>query len=123
MSRPHGSWFDEAAGPLVRPFAMTRGRTRGARSDLDMLTQVLTVRSGEELGRMEPEYGEIARLCEYPQSIAEVSARLRLPLAVTKILVGDLVIEGYLVFRSSVPETSSDDIDILRAVLNGIRRL
>ncbi|MFI9736060.1 DUF742 domain-containing protein [Nocardia sp. NPDC052278] len=102
---------------------MTRGRTRGARSDLDMLTQVLTVRSGEELGRMEPEYGEIARLCEYPQSIAEVSARLRLPLAVTKILVGDLVIEGYLVFRSSVPETSSDDIDILRAVLNGIRRL
>ncbi|MFD6258796.1 DUF742 domain-containing protein, partial [Nocardia sp. NPDC060256] len=40
MTHPREPWFDEAAGPLVRPYAVTRGRTAGGGPELDMLTSV-----------------------------------------------------------------------------------
>lgn len=129
MTRIGQPWFDDAAGPLVRPYAVTRGRTMGAGHDLDMLTLVVTVSPAPPLRRAEPEYAEIVQLCRSPQSVAEVSAWLRLPLAVTKILVGDLIAEGLLKFRAPVSAESDNDtaglgeLNILRAVLDGIRKL
>lgn len=118
-------WFDEAAGPLVRPYAMTRGRTRGVRHDLDMITLVIAVRPAPSAQVMEPEYGDIVRLCQFPLSVAEVSAKLHLPLVVTKILISDLISENYLIFRSPPPPTNSGpvDLNLLRAVRDGIRKL
>ncbi|MFJ1455690.1 DUF742 domain-containing protein [Nocardia sp. N2S4-5] len=124
MTRFGQPWFDDEAGPLVRPYAVTRGRTMGAGHDLDMLTLVVTVDPAPPLRRPEPEYAEIVRRCRIPQSVAEVSATLRLPLAVTKILVGDLISEGHLNFR--VPartDAGPGDLNVLRAVLDGIRKL
>jgi hypothetical protein len=121
--------FDDAAGPLVRPYAVTRGRTMGAGHELDMLTLVVTVTPGPRLRYLEPEYSEIVRLCRDAQSVAEVSAHLNLPLAVTKILVGDLITEGLLHFRAPAsvdPDNGiavADDLNILQAVLDGIRKL
>ncbi|MEV0298473.1 DUF742 domain-containing protein [Nocardia sp. NPDC050710] len=124
MTRRGEPWFDEAAGPLVRPYALTRGRTMGAGHDLDILTVVVTADPAPTLRRTEPEYARIVRLCAAPQSVAEVAANLKLPLAVTKILVGDLIGEGHLIFRSPVqPEAGPGDLNVLRAVLDGIRKL
>ncbi|WP_433654031.1 DUF742 domain-containing protein [Nocardia sp. CA-128927] len=124
MTHPREPWFDEAAGPLVRPYAVTRGRTTGGGPELDMLTSVVTDESASPSRRMEPEYADILRLCRVSQSVAEVSAQLRLPLAVTKILVGDLIGDGQLIFRAPVPtEAGPEDLNILRAVLDGIRKL
>ncbi|GAB2668181.1 DUF742 domain-containing protein [Nocardia goodfellowii] len=124
MTRRGEPWFDEAAGPLVRPYALTRGRTMGAGHDLDILTVVVTTDPAPTLRRIEPEYARIVHLCKAPQAVAEVSANLKLPLAVTKILVGDLIGEGHLIFRSPVqPETGPGDLNVLRAVLDGIRKL
>src|SRR4051812_8125817 len=100
MMRVGRPWFDEAAGPLVRPYAVIYGRTVGAGHDLDMLTVVLVTESAPPLRRPEPEYAEIIRLCRIPLSVAEVSAALKLPLAVTKILVGDLIGDGHMTFRA-----------------------
>ncbi|WP_062986027.1 DUF742 domain-containing protein [Nocardia anaemiae] len=122
MSDRRHSWFDDAAGPLVRPFAVTRGRTRSSRADLEVSTQVMTVCAASPSQGMDPEHREILQLCAKPQAVAEVSARLQLPLMVTKILISDLIVYGCLVFRPSVPQASAD-IDTLRAVLNGIRKL
>ncbi|EME15399.1 DUF742 domain-containing protein [Rhodococcus triatomae] len=129
MTRPGETWFDDAAGPLIRPYAVTRGRTVGAGHDLDMLTLVVTVTPGPRLRHLEPEYTEIVRLCREAQSVAEVSAHLNLPLAVTKILVGDLITEGLLNFRAPASGdfndgiAVTDDLNILQAVLDGIRKL
>ncbi|WP_330255365.1 DUF742 domain-containing protein [Nocardia sp. NBC_00565] len=124
MTHPGGQWFDEDAGPLVRPYAVTRGRVMGAGHDLDMLTIVVTTTPLPTLRRTEPEYVDIVRLCRVPQTVAEVAAHLRLPLAVTKILVGDLIGEGYLIFRAPAqPDAGPGDLNILRAVLDGIRKL
>ncbi|MEU2255237.1 DUF742 domain-containing protein [Nocardia xishanensis] len=124
MTRRGEPWFDEAAGPLIRPYALTRGRTMGAGHDLDIVTVVVSASPAPTLRRPEPEYAEIVRLCRDPQSVAEVAANLKLPLAVTKILVGDLIGEGHLIFRAPVqPEAGPGDLNILRAVLDGIRKL
>ncbi|MDG3009351.1 DUF742 domain-containing protein [Rhodococcus sp. D2-41] len=129
MTRMGESWFDDAAGPLVRPYAVTRGRTMGAAHDLDMLTLVVTVSPLPRLRHIEQEYADIVQLCRTPQSVAEVSAHLNLPLAVTKILVGDLITDGLLNFRAPANSDADNDtagigdLNILRAVLDGIRKL
>ncbi|MGW5514367.1 DUF742 domain-containing protein [Nocardia africana] len=71
--------FDEDAGPLVRLYAVTGGRARDVRPELDMITLVFTVHPAHRVGRIEREYLEIIRLCRTPQSVAEVSALLGLP--------------------------------------------
>jgi hypothetical protein len=123
MNNGRESWYDEEAGPLVRPYAVTRGRTRSARTDLNMIT--LVVANGHENASMEPEYMDIMGICEHPQSIAEISAKLGLPLAVIKILIADLIEGGFLIFRSPPSTINSEppDMYILQAVLDGIRRL
>jgi hypothetical protein len=123
MTHYDNSWFDEGA-PLLRPYAVTRGRTVNTGHELDMLTLVVIADYAPRLRRTEPEYTEIMRMCRVPQSVAEVSASLQLPLAVTKILVGDLIGEGYLNFRAPIQtDMGPNDVNLLRAVLDGIRRL
>ncbi|MCX4095757.1 DUF742 domain-containing protein [Nocardia sp. alder85J] len=117
-------WFDDDAGPLVPAYALTRGRTSSNRHDLDMITLVVTVSTGIGLSRLEHEYREIVRFCGVPKSVAEISAEIRRPLAVTKVLVGDLIDDGYVAYRSPRPmNVDSADINLLRTVLDGIRAL
>lgn len=124
MTGTRESWFDDDAGPLVRPYAITRGRTVGAGHDLDMLTVVVRAHEAPPLRRIEPEYLDIVQLCTEPQTVAEVAAALKLPLAVTKILVGDLIGDSHLIFRTPVQmESGPGDFNILRAVLDGIRKI
>ncbi|NKY85882.1 DUF742 domain-containing protein [Nocardia veterana] len=118
------AWFDDEAGPLVRLYAVTHGRGRSTRPELDMLTLVVDNGRGSALHRHEPEYEAIAELCRTPQSIAEVAARLALPLTMTKVLVGDLIDDGRLEFRQPrQAEAGPGDVSLLRALLDGIRGL
>ncbi|MGV9674102.1 DUF742 domain-containing protein [Nocardia sp. NPDC003482] len=118
------STADDDPGPLVRPYAVTRGRVarRGLR-ELDITTLVSAVGVPADLGALDPEYREILRLCaEHPLSIAELSAHTRLFVSAVKVLVGDLVDTGRLTLHAPAP-TPAADLDLLRAVLAGIRRL
>src|SRR2546430_4030565 len=73
---------DEPTGALVRPYAVTRGRTR---PKLDIALEALvetTVRGRNSVGRDGPQHGReqqyIASLCDGRlQSLAEVAARMR----------------------------------------------
>ncbi|HEX5115290.1 MAG TPA: DUF742 domain-containing protein [Pseudonocardiaceae bacterium] len=121
MSDRRESWYDDKAGPMVRPYAVTRGRTRSNRPDLDMITLVIAIHPDN--GVLDREYAEILRLCQRPLSVAEISAQLDMALAVVKILIGDLIEQGYLLFRAPPTAVDNPDMDILQAVLDGIRRL
>jgi hypothetical protein len=116
-----GVWFDEAAGPLVRPYAMTRGRTSSGQNHLEMITLIVSngPLSHSDSQALQPECLQILSLAQHPVSVAEVSAQLGLPLSVTKILIGDLIDQQMLTFRSAV----TPNAQILQAVINGIRRL
>lgn len=121
MTPEQETWYDEAAGPLVRPYAVTRGRTRVPRSDLQMITLVVTARPVTRAitGFLGPEHLQILSTCGHPTSVAELSAGLGLPLSVVKILLGDLIELELIAFRSA----AIPDPQVLQAVINGIRRL
>ena len=51
-------WFDDDAGPMVRPYTVTGGRTRPARPDLNMITMVTALSSAEHPA-MAPEHQAI----------------------------------------------------------------
>ena len=122
MKVENDSWFDEAAGPLVRPYAVARGRTRPTRHDLELITLVVAVTAELDVG-MDPEYAHIVRICQRPLSIAEVSAMLDLPLVVIKVLLSDLIDRGHIIFRSPPQISDFPKTELLQAVLDGIRKL
>jgi Protein of unknown function (DUF742) len=123
-------WFDDEAGPVVRPYAMTRGRTsHAAQHRLDLIAVVVTEPDADTEGAgsdptLSPEHVDIVELCrETPQSVAELSAELDLPVGVIRVLVGDLV-DGELVHvNRPVPPAELPDESILRDVINGLRAL
>ncbi|MGV9414421.1 DUF742 domain-containing protein [Nocardia sp. NPDC003693] len=122
MNEPREHWYEDEAGPLVRLYALTRGRSTAERPELSVTTLVVDVERGKPLRRTEPEYAAIVRLCRTALSVAEVSAHLNLPLTVTKLLIGDLIDDGRLLFRSP-PTGNSTDMGLLTAVLEGIRAM
>lgn len=117
-----GAWYDEDAGPLVRPFAMTGGRTRGTEHELNIITLVLTVATPVEAA-LGWERDEILRLCRKTKSVAEVAAAIDLPLTVVKVLISDLIDRGYVVSRSPVLARHLQNASFLQVVLDGIEQL
>ncbi|MHB9863147.1 DUF742 domain-containing protein [Streptomyces sp. YIM S03343] len=121
-------WFDDEAGPVVRPYAMTRGRTsHAAQHRLDLIALVVMEPEADDGGwdpTLSPEHVDIVELCrDTPQSVAELSAELDLPVGVVRVLVGDLV-DGELVHvNRPVPPAELPDESILRDVINGLRAL
>ncbi|MET7773451.1 DUF742 domain-containing protein [Nocardia sp. NPDC005366] len=126
-SRGYGSGqipSDEDPGPLVRPFAVTRGRAGTDLYNLDMLTLVVSVGSPSEITTLDREYGAIIRMCnERPLSIVEISAHLNLLVAAVKVLVSDLITAGYVIFRSPMPTEMQPDTLLIQAVLDGVRKI
>jgi hypothetical protein len=115
---------DGDPGPLVRPFAMTRGRAGRNLHGLDILTLVMTARSEADNTGLDREYRQILRLCQHRAlSIAEIAAHMDLLLAAVKVLVGDLIDTGYLLHRPPSAVTARPDLNLLQAVLDGVRKL
>lgn len=115
-----GPWLDDAAGRLVRPFTVSNGRTRPTVA-LDLLSQVRTT-GATPLGYLGPEHAQALDLCRAPVPVAEVSAHLRLPVAVTKVLLADLVECGALTDKPPEFHHNPTDRALLEAVLDGLRR-
>jgi hypothetical protein len=121
-------WFDDEAGPVVRPYAMTRGRTSHAvQHRLDLIAVVVAEPHADEEEAdhaLSPEHVDIVRLCgDAPQSVAELAAELDIPVGVVRVLVGDLVDEELVHVTRPVPPAELVDESILRDVINGLRAL
>ncbi|WP_328899170.1 MULTISPECIES: DUF742 domain-containing protein [unclassified Streptomyces] len=121
-------WYDDDAGPVVRPYAMTRGRTSSAsRHRLDLIAIVVPEPEADDPDSdqlLTPEHVEILELCdELPQSIAELASSLDLPVGVVRVLVGDLVDDELVHVTRPVPPAELPDVNLLREVINGLRAL
>ena len=68
------------------------------------------------------ERGQILVLLSTPQSAAEISARLRLPLGVARVVLGDLVDEGFLALNTR-SSSGRPDLRLLERVLDGLQAL
>jgi hypothetical protein len=106
----------------VRPYAMTGGRTEPAHADLEVEALVSTTSTGERTPRLTVEQRAIAALCRDLLSVAEISARLDLPLGVTRVLVCDMEDDGFVsVHRPSREGEDRPDLALLERVLYRLR--
>ncbi|MFB8757909.1 DUF742 domain-containing protein [Streptomyces nigra] len=128
--REQGSqWYDNEAGPLVRPYAMTGGRTRpgptGVTFDLIALVTLSTAAPGtDDDSTLGPEHRALIELCRpETQSVAELAAGADLPVGVVRVLLGDLLERGRVTVNRPVPPAHLPDERILREVIEGLRAL
>jgi hypothetical protein len=107
-----------AAGPaIVRPYVFTRGRTRST-FELSIETLVSAVPQAKPTG-LTGEHHTALGLCQEPRSVAELAARVGVPLGVARVLVGDLAAAGAV----AVHRADGPDLDLMRRVLSGLKRL
>jgi len=122
VSPPDDDFGDEAA--IVRPYAWTRGRTR-ANYELRLETLISTTELAHEETRLvQLEHRSVSALCRYPLSVAEVAAKLSIPLGVARVVLSDMAELGLI----SIHRTFADDdiaahLVLMERVLSGLRRL
>jgi hypothetical protein len=111
--------------PLIRPYAMTGGRTR-PRYQLAIEALVSTTAAPERVVTLLPEHQRICNLCLDIKSVAEISALLSMPLGVARILVADLAESGLVAIHQPAAGGESGgtpDVTLLERVLSGLRKL
>lgn len=110
-------------GPLVRPYAVTGGRTDSSyRFAVEALVSTTTYGQRESSRRF-PEAEAICGLCRDLRSVAEIAAHLRVPLGVARVLVGDMVQEGLVQVHQPGGDGGRPDRALLERVLGGLRKL
>ncbi|MFV0127598.1 DUF742 domain-containing protein [Streptomyces sp. HMX112] len=122
---PEPSGASGGNSPLVRPYAMTGGRTR-PRYQLAIEALVSTTADPSRLHGQLPEHQRICRLCIEIKSVAEISALLSIPLGVARILVADLAEAGLVAIHQPGGDESAGgqpDVTLLERVLSGLRKL
>ncbi|MFB7026475.1 MULTISPECIES: DUF742 domain-containing protein [unclassified Streptomyces] len=128
-SVPGDRWYDSDAGPLVRPYAMTGGRTRPGPGNVRFDLIALVVVDDDPPGPAEesllgPEHRSLLALCRAEtQSVAELAADADLPVGVVRVLLGDLLESGFVRVSRPVPPARLPDERILREVIDGLRAL
>jgi len=111
---------------LVRPYARTGGRTKPVRH-LDLEALVRTTVNGKEASTsplLSPEHSSVIALCTGTVSVAEIAARLSVPLGVARVIIADMVDLGLVeVMKTSAVLGDERDPEFLRRVLSGLQRL
>jgi len=111
---------------LVRPYTLTAGRTySGVELALEAPVETLNTTAKPPGWPKSDVRGRILTLCVHSPSVAEIAARLSLPLGVTRVLVGDLVKQGYLRVHATLDDSMTIDErrELTRRTLLGLRAL
>jgi hypothetical protein len=130
---PGESWKRRESGPVVRPYAVTGGRTEPADGEvLDLIAVVVATNpagaggrasAASDPSRRTPEHRKIIDLAHQPSTVADIASGTRLPVGVVRVLLADLIMLGAIkvVRQRQAREMPSDDL--LREILNGLRAL
>ena len=119
----------DSRGPVVRPYAVTSGRTRPSGAAIDMVALVSALRrisladlEPEQQAKLGPEHRRLLACCQGPVAVADLAADLDLPLGVVRILVADLREQGLVSVIQPAPAGFSD-MTILKEVADALRKL
>ncbi len=111
----------EDTGRLIRPYAITGGRT-GGEVEIGLESQIqASTRASHHLGAYRWEAARLIELVQTPMALIELAARLELPLGVARVLVADLISDGAVVLHQ--PVTTQNFGSLLERVLDGVRNL
>jgi|SRR5215469_5878087 len=116
-------WLDREAGPVVRPYALTRGRTRPEGATLGLIDHVsASAPLGIDARGLGPEHRRLVTMCRQPTAVADLASETDLPLGVVRVLLGDLLERGVVSVVGSREQESPEE-SVLRSVLDGLRAL
>lgn len=120
-------WHRRNYGPVVRPYAVTGGRTTPASGDLlDFIDVVVATGEGVRIhnpAHDTPEHRKILDLCGRQLAVADVASATELPLGVVRILLGDLIQQGAVRVVRDRPAGARPSNKVLQEILNGLRAL
>jgi Protein of unknown function (DUF742) len=118
-----GMWLDREAGPVVRPYALTRGRTQAQGPVLGLIDLVTATGPGRGDARgLGPEHRRLLDICQRPMAVADIASETDLPLGVVRVLLGDLRERGLIAITGPAAQASAAE-SVLRSVLDGLRAL
>ena len=123
MAAPRDRWLDREAGPVVRPYAVTKGRT-GAAASIGLIDMVVAVGGPPPAGwrRLGPEHRQLLARCRRPAAVVDLASDMDLPVGVVRVLLSDLSEHG-LVRVQDAPRGPVTNNRILREVLDGLQAL
>jgi hypothetical protein len=121
---PQDRWLDGDAGPIVRPYAMVRGRTAPDGHGFDLMTVVTaTVVSSPPSVFLTPEHQRLLALCQRPALVADMASDIDLPLGVVRVLLGDLKAEHLISVHMPQSTGHLTDEFVLKGIIDGLRAL
>jgi hypothetical protein len=112
---------DEGYRPrLIRSYTITAGRT-ATTVDLAM-EATLRLQAGAEAPILTPSAAQVLEVCDR-RSVAEVSALTKMPIGVTRVLLGDLIEQGLIRIQATITEKTSTDerLELIERTLRGLR--
>ncbi|MEU8586097.1 DUF742 domain-containing protein [Streptomyces sp. NPDC048664] len=121
-------WYEDETGSMVRPYTVTRGRTRPSdRHIIDLMSQVTALE--EQDGRQGLDHAAAALLelvRRGPRPVVELAADADLPLTVVRVLLGDLAEAGLV--RVDAPRRSPAggpvaDPGLLQEIMERLREI
>jgi hypothetical protein len=122
---PKDSWLDQEAGPFVRPYAVTKGRTAPAEGrSIGLIDMVMTVPGAQPAAGLGlgPGHREVLARCRRPVTVADLAADVDLPIGVIQVLLGDLTEHG-MIRVVATPKGHLANRELLNAVLDGLKAL
>jgi hypothetical protein len=112
---------DEGYRPrLIRSYTLTAGRT-AAKVELAM-EATLRLQAGAEAPVLSPSAAQVLEVC-HRRSVAEVSALTKMPIGVTRVLLGDLIEQGLVRIQATITDSTSTDerLELIERTLRGLR--
>ena len=116
-------------GRIVRPYAMTGGRTGAGLPVIALEALVAVTPDGMRMRhQFRWEAAEIIAMARRETAVIELAAMLDVPIGVVRVLIADLREKGAVVITDPPPESVSGSgemarIDLLEKVLDGIKSL
>jgi hypothetical protein len=125
MSAPRDRWLDREAGPIVRPYAVTKGRTAPATGSYVGLIDVVTAVADPQLpadARLSRDHRRLLSYCHQPITVVDLASDIDLPVGVVRVLLSDLRQYGALRVVAT-PGGPATHERLLRDVLDGLQTL
>jgi hypothetical protein len=123
QQQPFAAEEESGSTRLVRPYTVTGGRTQPRyKLALEALVSA-TVYEPRDLSVLAPECQAILQFCLDWRSVAEISAVLRMPLGVARILVADMSADGLVRIHQRDDSEGRPDLNLLERVLSGLRKI